>query len=105
MHQALALDSQIRDFVFIPLIIMVFFLGVLRYAGRDLMMGRGKKDPDPVQITQDMLENDEPIDLKEIQGEIEGHEYMSNALTRSARFRSSCDFLPAESVKLRKAYF
>lgn len=105
MHQALVLDSQIRDFVFIPLIVMVFFIGILRYAGRDLMMNKGKKDPDPIMITKEMLENDELIDLGEIQSQIEGTEHYNNALTRSGRFRVNCDHLPPDSIKIRKAYF
>ncbi len=105
MHQAIVLDSQIRDFVFIPLIVMVFFIGILRYSARDVMMNKGKKDPEPVVVTKDMLENDELIDLPEIQSQIEGHEHMGQALVRSARFRTNCDHLPPDAIKVRKAYF
>ena len=89
MHQALVLDSQIRDFVFIPLIIMVFFIGILRYAGRDIMMNKGKKDPEPLEITNEMCESTKLIDLSKIQEEIKGTEPDSCAIARSAIIRAN----------------
>lgn len=105
MHQALVLDSQIRDFVFIPLILMQFLVGILRYGGRDIMMGRGKKEPEALKITKDMLENDELIDFDAIQDAHEGDDPDNNAISRSNLIRAQCNHLPAESIKLRKAYF
>ena len=105
MHQALVLDSQIRDFVFIPLIFMIFTIGILRYAGRDLMMGNSAKVPDQIQITKEMVENDEMIDLSKIQEQVEGEGPDNNALTRSSIIRSNANYLPSESIKLRKAFF
>mmetsp|Transcript_19997 Transcript_19997/g.22326 ORF Transcript_19997/g.22326 Transcript_19997/m.22326 type:complete len:287 (-) Transcript_19997:44-904(-) len=105
MHQPIVLDGQIRDFVFIPLIIMVFFIGILRYAGRDLMMNKGKKDPEPLQITKEMLSNDELIEFDKIQEEVTGDEPDNNALVRSQIMRANGHHIPAESMKKRKAYF
>lgn len=105
MHQALVLDSQIRDFVFIPLIFMIFFIGILRYAGRDMMMGKGSKSPEQVRINKDMLKDESLIDFQKIQSELEGEGPDNHALARSTQIRNNSNFLPAESVKLRKAYF
>lgn len=105
MHQALILDSQIRDFVFLPLIFMIFCIGILRYAGRDLMMGKSKKMPDPVMITPQMLDDDTLIDFENIQSKVEGEGPDNNALTRSTIVRTNGHCLPAQSIKQRKAYF
>ena len=105
MQQALVIDSQIRDLVFIPLIIMVFFIGILKYAGRDLMMNRGKKDPEPLHITKSMIENTEPIEFEKIHESVEGDEPDNNAIQRSTIMRTNGHCLPAESVRKRKVYF
>lgn len=99
------MDSQIRDFVFIPLVFMIFLIGILRYAGRDLMMGKSQKIPDPVLVTKTAIEDDSLIDFEEIQNHIEGDGPDNNALMRSTVFRNGCNFIPSTSVLKRKAYF
>lgn len=106
MHQPLLLDSQIRDFVFIPLIIMIFFIGILRYSGRDLMMGKSAKIPDPIEISKQTIEKaSEVLDIGKLQENIDGDGPHNNALARSAFLRNNCNYLPSQSIVLRKAYF
>lgn len=105
MHQSLVLDNQIRDFVFIPLIFMIFCIGVLRYSARDLMMNKKSKIPDKVLVTRDMIKNDEVIDFQKIQGEMESETSDNNALARSALVRNNCNYLPSQAVVQRKSYF
>lgn len=66
------LDNEIRDFVFVPLIIMILLVGMLRYYSRDLM-GSGPQNPaanKPTtmnQITKGALQSNEPLDFTAIQ--------------------------------------
>lgn len=38
-------------------------------------------------------------------GKLTNHDKFSNALARSNRIRKACEYLPEDSVKVRKAYF
>ena len=85
---------------------MIFFIGVLRYASRDLMSGRSSKIPEQINITKQAIHNSEElIDFEKIQEEIEGDSPDSNALSRSTLLRNNSNYLPSQSVILRKAYF
>lgn len=105
MHQSILLDSQIRDFVFIPLILMIFFIGILRYAGRDMLMGKTMKEPEPVLVSKQQIGDNSEADFDQIQKKIEGEGPDNSALQRSTRIREACNFLPSQSILKRKAYF
>ena len=105
MHQSIVLDSQIRDFVFIPLILMIFLIGILRYTGRDMLMGKTVKTPEPVIITKQQISNNAEADFEQIQKKIEGEGPDNSALLRSTRMREACHFIPSPSILKRKAYF
>lgn len=105
MHQSILLDGQIRDFVFIPLILMIFFIGILRYAGRDMLMGKSTKEPEPVIVTKQQIGDNSEADFEQIQKKIEGEGPDNSALLRSTRMREASNFLPSTSVVKRKAYF
>ena len=114
------MDPRIRDYVFLPLVILMFSMQFLRIMGMRYMnepknkllerarlayttlvdtlfdrdCDRDRRLPDePIDIQQ-ILDEGTPVDAKEMQ-----------ALNRSKRIRKMHEFLPESAVKTRKAFF
>ena len=103
MHQAIVLDSQIRDFVFLPLIAMIFIIGVMRIYLRPAPESQA---PKTISVSRQSIEG-EPLefDFKELKEEIPDDAKFGNAITRAAKLRKNGNYLPSSAVKNRKAFF
>jgi len=73
------LDSQIRDWVLIPIVLVMFIVGILRHYATKLVKGTPKVDPKQV--------------------------VMSNLILRSEWLKRSNHLLPESSFLSRKTYF
>ena len=73
MQLPILLDSNIRDFVFIPLIIMIFLLGVVRIYAMELVKGPGSSSsaPSEIKLTKEQIHNENvEIDFAKLKQEI-----------------------------------
>lgn len=80
MQHDLVLDPNIRDWVFLPLIVILFLVGILRHNATSLL----KSEPKAGDVEQ----------LKQ-----------SMHLNRSRRLRANARFVPAAAFYARRAYF
>eukprot|EP00823_Brevimastigomonas_motovehiculus_P001759 TRINITY_DN1239_c0_g2_i1.p1 TRINITY_DN1239_c0_g2~~TRINITY_DN1239_c0_g2_i1.p1 ORF type:complete len:291 (-),score=65.70 TRINITY_DN1239_c0_g2_i1:217-1089(-) len=76
----LVLDSKIRDWVLLPILLVMFFQGILRqYLG--IIFADEKKAPVLADLSKTML------------------------LRRANRFRANAQFIPPNAAKMRRAFF
>jgi hypothetical protein len=80
MQHDLVLDPNIRDWVFLPLIVILFLVGILRHNATSLLKSEPKAG-DTDQLKQSMH------------------------LNRSRRLRANARFVPAAAFHARRAYF
>lgn len=105
MHQAIHLDPSIRDNVFLPLIFMIFMVGILRYYSRTWFASSSPAsaklhiDKDAVQDIQNK------VDYAKLAEEVKEDVRFGNALARSTRVRAAANYLPEHAVLNRKAFF
>lgn len=118
---ALFFDPKIRDYVFLPMVILMFFVNYLRFYLTKLLNSNSNALLNPASISyrtlrNTMLENradenkeakaeDEEVDLNSCVAKIKDDMKHGSAVVRSSKLRTSANFLPEESVKRRKAYF
>lgn len=79
MHHDILLDSRIRDWVFFPILLMMFLFGVIRYYVSILL--KSDKKPDLVKMRQ------------------------GQTLTRAIQFRENYSHITKDGAKSRKAHF
>ena len=75
----LVLDSAIRDWVLIPVLMIVLLSGMIRSSLSQLLTLDNEKEKDEVMVQQD--------------------------ITRSQRLRNASRYLPEASFKMRRRYF
>lgn len=80
MQHELVLDPAIRDWVFLPLIVIMFLIGILRHNATSLLKSEPKPG-DKEQVKQSM------------------------ALMRSRRLRANSRFIHENAFKLRRQHF
>lgn len=118
---ALFFDPKIRDYVFLPMIVLMFFVNYLRFYLTKLLNSNsnpllGKASLSYRTLRNTMLENradeakevkgeDEEVDLDACLKKIKDDMKFGAAVMRSSKLRQTANFLPEESVKKRKAYF
>ena len=118
---ALFFDPKIRDYVFLPMVILMFFVNYLRFYLTKLLNSNNNPLLQKASISyrtlrNTMLENradenkeakgeDEEIDLNNCVAKIKDDMKHGSAVMRSSKLRSAANFLPEDSVKRRKAYF
>jgi hypothetical protein len=121
MKQTLFIDPRIRDNVFIPLVLLMILVSVLRYFITKLMYAPDSPLLAKVNLSirtlkktilekqADFTKDEAPgteLDLPKILEEkIKPDIREGGALARSTRIRKSAEFLPEDAVKKRKAYF
>jgi len=122
MHASLYIDPRIRDYVFIPLIVLMVVVQLMRIFGMKYMNEPKNRLLDPAKIayrtlhgtlfladadlSREMPENKEIIDIPKLLDSTEDSNAREiQALNRSARFRKSNEFLPENAIKTRKQYF
>jgi hypothetical protein len=107
--------------VFVPLILLMVLISILRYFVTKLMYSPDSPVLQKVQLSHKTLkktilereanfEKDEApgLDLdipKTLESGIKQNDRETNALARSTRIRKACEYLPEDSVKIRKAFF
>ena len=124
----LFLDPRIRDNVFLPIIALMTIVTLLRFFITKLMNTPDNPLLHPASVSYNSLKNtiferyadlrkepppEEEFDIKKafkgIKDDIKDKYFLyssfSTALARSTKIRKSCEMLPEDSVKLRKAYF
>ena len=114
-------DPKIRDYVFLPMVVLMFFVNYLRFYLTKLLNSNNNKLLDKASISyrtlrNTMLENradenkeskaeDEEVDLNASLAKVKDDMKHGSAVMRSSKLRSTANFLPEEAVKKRKAYF
>uniref|UniRef100_A0A6N2JZ35 ER membrane protein complex subunit 3 n=1 Tax=Salix viminalis TaxID=40686 RepID=A0A6N2JZ35_SALVM len=78
-HEDLVLDTAIRDWVLIPLTVVMILIGVLRYFVSKLM--RSQQNPDAKVVREGQV------------------------VIRARNLRAGANFIPAKSFRARRAYF
>ena len=115
----LFLDPRIRDYVFIPLIFLMFSLQLVRihafrYMNEPKNFLTEKAKVSYATLRHTMLEDDadmeaeppeEQIDVNKKLDEIPNEHKEKQALARSNRVRKSGEWLPENAVKTRKAFY
>ncbi len=121
MKQTLFIDPRIRDNVFIPLLLLMILVSILRYFVTKLMYSPDspliakvlishrtlkktmlEKQADFSKDSAPGLELDLPKILEE---KVKPDIKEGSALTRSTRIRKACEFLPEDAIKLRKSFY
>jgi hypothetical protein len=118
---ALFFDPKIRDYVFLPMVVLMFFVNYLRFYLTKLLNSNSNPLLQKASISyrtlrNTMLENradenkeakgeDEEVDLNSCVAKIKDDMKHGAAVVRSSKIRSSANFLPEDSIKRRKAYF
>ena len=120
MHTQLFLDPRIRDYVFVPLVFLMFTLQILRIMAMRYMNEPKNKMLDKAKVAYKSLfgtifERDADRERQMPDGQIdvlkiieEGTETElreSQALARSKTTRKKADWLPERAIQNRKAYF
>lgn len=120
MHAQLYMDPAIRDYVFLPLCLLMLAFNLLRMMGFRYMHEAKNSLMEPARLSFKVLEKTMfPTDADMSKGEVQGpadiykmldqgeaKEKRENAaLLRSGILRKNAEFLPENAVKLRKAFF
>ena len=120
MHAQLQLDPRIRDYVFLPLVILMFSMQMLRFMVMRWMNDPKNKLLEKAKVAEvtlrdtifaydsnkDRMLPSEPIEMIKLLGEnTEVDTQEGLALSRSKKFRSMGNWLPERSVKQRKAFY
>lgn len=114
-------DPKIRDYVFLPMVILMFFVNYLRFYLTKLLNSNSNPLLEKASISyrtlrNTMLENradenkeskgeDDEVDLNAALAKIKDDIKHGSAVMRSSKLRQMANFLPEESVKRRKAYY
>ena len=120
MHAKLYMDPRIRDYVFLPLVLLMFGLQFLRIFIMRWMNEPKNKLKNPANCAYTTLfgtifEKDADKERKLPDGQLDIIELLENgyeqdlkegaALSRAAKCRTLSMWLPERSVRLRKAYY
>lgn len=121
MVNALYFDPKIRDYVFLPMIVLMFFVNYLRFYLTKLLNSnsnpllekaslsyktlRGTMLESRSDENKEIKQDGEEVDLNTCLEKIKDDIKYGAAVIRSNRIRKACNFLPEDSVKKRKAYF
>ena len=120
MHALIYIDPRIRDYVFLPLVFLMFGLQFLRIFLMRWMNEPKNKLKDKAQLAYSTLFGtifekdadkerklpDEPLDI--IKMLEEGYEQDSKegqALARSQQIRQLANWIPEKAVRVRKSYY
>lgn len=120
MHAQIYLDARIRDYVFIPLVMLMVGVQLLRITAMRYLNAPSNKLLNPAKLSLGSLQGTyfekdadiqrelpaEPIDVKKCLEEgttSDNKEGM--ALARSMRIRKNAEWLPEQAVKTRKAFY
>ena len=120
MHAQIFFDPRIRDYVFVPLVILMIGMQMIRITGMRYMNEPKNILLEPAKIAYSTLfgtkyERDadrerrvsqDQIDMSKILEEgTEQNTKEGQALKRSQRIRKTSEILPEDAVKTRKAYY
>ena len=122
MHAPLYIDPRIRDFVFIPLIVLMVVVQIMRIFAMKYMNEPKNRMLEPAKmgyrtlngtlfeadadLTREMPEQQNQIDIPKLLDTTEDSNAREiQALARSGRVRKNAEFLPESAVKTRKQYF
>ncbi len=121
MKQTLYIDPRIRDNVFIPLVVLMVIVSLLRFFITKFLQSNDSPALQKVSLSHKTLkktffekeanfEKDEApglsLDVPKLLDEgIKQNDRETNALARSTRLRKASEFLPEDSMRIRKAYY
>ena len=118
MKQTLYLDPRIRDYVFVPLVVLMVIVALLRYYVTKIMYAPDNALLQPVAMSYRSLKKtifekltdftkDDPgeVNVLKLLEDVKSDFKDTNALARSSRIRTNCEYLPEDAVKARKSYF
>lgn len=121
MKQTLFIDPRIRDNVFLPLIILMILVSLLRYFVTKIMYAPDSPLLQKVQLShrtlkKTMLEKladfgkdqapGTDLDIpKVLETNIKQDQREGSVLARSTRIRKSAEYLTEDAVKIRKSFF
>jgi hypothetical protein len=106
--------------VFIPLVVLMLIVALLRYYVTKIMYAPDNPTLNKASMSISSLKNtffekfadfskEDPATqfdvIKAIEEEVKSDVKDANAMLRSTRLRKACEFLPEDSVKNRKAFF
>ncbi|KAG8100701.1 hypothetical protein GUJ93_ZPchr0013g35190 [Zizania palustris] len=97
MAEELVLDTAIRDWVLVPLSVVMVLIGVLRYFVAKLMRSpSASPSPDPKHVKEGFVP---PLALHPVLSTI------MQVVIRARNLRTSAQFIPAKAFKSRKVYY
>lgn len=120
MHAQLYMDPAIRDFVFLPLCLLMLAFNLLRSMGFRYLHEPKNSLMEPARLSfkalhQTLFETDADMTKEAVQEQVDLHKMLEEgeakqnrenyALVRSGKLRKNAEILPENSLKLRKAYF
>ena len=120
MHAQIYLDPRIRDYVFIPLVFLMFGMQMIRIMAMRYMNEPKNKLVEPASLAYKTLFGtifesdanvnrnlpDEPIDINKcIEEGTDTNTKEGQALKRSQRLRKGHEFLTESTMRTRKAYY
>ena len=121
MKQTLFIDPRIRDNVFIPLVVLMVLVSVLRFYVTKLMYAQDSPLLQKVQMSHktlkktmyesiaDFSKDQAPgVDMdvgKALEDQIKTDAREGSALARSQRIRKASEYLTEDALKIRKAYY
>lgn len=119
MHSQIYLDPRIRDYVFIPLVFLMFAMQLTRIRAFQYMNETKNFLLDQARISDTTLREtiieadfheaveapEESVDVQKKLDEIDANHKEGQALQRSARLRTDAGWLPENAVKTRKAFY
>jgi hypothetical protein len=114
------LDPRIRDYVFLPLTVLMTAVQLLRILGMKYMNEPKNALVEPASLSFKTLHKTKfecdadtskeqpssPIELKKVLAEgDEGQKREQQALARSTKIRKHSEFIPEDALKVRKSFF
>jgi len=119
MHSQIYLDPRIRDYVFIPLVFLMFAMQLTRIRAFQYMSETKNFLLDQARVSDTCLREtiieadfhkdveapEDVVDVPKKLDEIEANHKEGQALQRSARIRMEAGWLTESSVKTRKAFY
>lgn len=120
MHAQIYIDPQVRDYVFIPLVFLMFGMQMIRIMAMRYMNEPKNKLLEPANVAYKTLFGcifesdanvnrnlpDEPIDINKcIEEGTDVNNKEGSALKRSQRLRKGHEFLTESTMRTRKAYY
>ena len=120
MHEKIYLDPRIRDYVFIPLVLLLFGMNMLRVMAMRYMNEPKNKLHEPASVSYKTLfgtifEKDSNVNRNLPEDAIDINKCLEEgtdtnmregaALKRSQRIRKNHEFLTESTIRTRKAYY